>query len=440
MNLSLNFVQRQEQSLFMTQELRQAIQILQMPSHELLTFVQELSFENPLIEIEHHYQNESYNKYNDLSTAELTKKYDYIMHNLSQAKTSLQDFLLSQLGVLDLSHPLKKAATLIIYHLDEKGYFTADFEEFCFRYHINMETLQEALKVVQSFEPVGIGATNLQECILIQLRHLEISTTLAEKIIENDYELFIKKKWDQLAKKLSVSLVEIQEVADLIKTLHFRPADLYVTEQPHYITPDLYVEKLGNELIIFVNDEVLPSIRMNEHYVSMIEHKDSNRLFKFMKEKWDQARWIVSSIEQRKETLFEVAKAIIDYQKEYFLTENGELKPLTLKDVANIVGLHESTVCRAVHLKYVQTPKGLFELKKFFSTAINTTDGEKTSAHMVKEKILSIIKSENKEKPYSDSQIVKLLKEQNIQVSRRTVAKYREELGIGSSAIRKRFK
>lgn len=438
MHLSISLVQKQEQSLYMTQELRQAIKILQLSSQDLLTYLQEISFENPLIEIETNLHDYS-TKFQNADVSELTKRYDFIMQNLSQTKLSLQDFLLSQLGELQIDPKLKKIITWIIHHLDEKGYFTANSQEFCSQYQISEDTLQKALTVLQSFEPIGIGATSLQQCILIQLRHLKDSPPLAEQIIENYYELFITKKWDQLAKMLSISPVEIQQVADLIKTVNLRPAEFYVTEQPQYIIPDLYVEKLANDLIVYVNDELLPAITFNEQYVSMIDKTDADVPSKFMKEKFEQARWLVNSMEQRKKTLFAVAKAIIDYQKDFFLTENSKLKPLTLKDIANIVGIHESTVSRAIHLKYVQTPKGLFELKSFFSTAIKTVDGEKTSALMVKEQIRSIINSENKQTPYSDSQIVKLLKERNIQISRRTVAKYREELGIGSSKVRKRY-
>lgn len=430
MHLSLNLVQKQQQSLYMSQQMRQAMKILQLSALDLQTYVQHMSVENPLIEID---------TYHCANVDEWMKKHEYIIYNFSQSKMSLQDFLLSQLGELNVHPKLKKVITLIIYHLDEKGYFSTDIQAFCSNYQIDPIIFQKALNIVQSFEPIGIGATNLQQCILIQLRHLTNLPPLAELIIEQYYDLFINKRWDQLAETLSTTVTEIQQVADLMKKVNFRPAELFITEQPRYIIPDLFIEKIGNELIVVVNDEILPSITLNEQYVSMLKHNNTKKSLTFMKEKFEQAKWIIRSIEQRKKTLFTVATAIIEQQKDYFLSKNGELKPLTLKDIANIVGIHESTVSRAVQSKYVQTPKGLCELKMFFSTAIQTMNGETTSAYAVKEKIRSIIKFENKDKPYSDSKIAQILADQNIRVARRTVAKYREELGIGSSVIRRRI-
>lgn len=431
MNLSLRIVQKQEPMLYVTPQLKQALKILQLPADELKTYVQEMFLENPFIDIDVKADADWKNDYRT-GEGDLMKKYDYMMHHLPKTRQSLIDDLLSQLGMLSLPLEMKKVITDMIYHLDDRGYFSCETEEFCLRHQISKETFNEALRVVQSFEPIGIGARDLRECLLIQLRHLNNAPALTIEMIENYYDLLINAQWEQLAKELSVTVKEIREAAAVLRTLSFRPAERFMTEEPIYIVPELIIEKAGEELIVMLNEDALPFIKFNEQYVAMCLDMPP-----FIKGKLKEAKWLIQCIRQRNQTLLSVANAVISVQKAFFLSEPGELKPLTLRDVAEMARLNPSTVCRAVQGKFLETPKGVIPFKKLFSTKIQTLDGTKASAHMAKEKIRALIQSENKNSPYSDAEIARLLKKQNICLSRRTVAKYREEMGIGSSKLRK---
>jgi RNA polymerase sigma-54 factor len=289
-------------------------------------------------------------------------------------------------------------------------------------------------------EPAGIGARNLQECLLIQLERENLKDDLALTILTHYFIPFAEKKWKQIAKELQIPLQKIQEIFDTIQQLNPRPGALLEKENASYIIPDAIVERFGDGFSVRLCDDILPKISFNDHYYQKLTTTKDSQVSRFLQEKVQDYQWIMKSIEQRKETLTRVVGKIVEKQTSFF--ENGKeyIVPMTMKEVAGELDIHESTVSRAVKEKFVQTPIGTFPLKSFFTSTIQTVSNESTSSSQVKNVIASMINSEDKQHPLSDQEIVERLKtSQGIVVSRRTVAKYRDQMGIASSSKRKRF-
>lgn len=439
MDLKAGLWQQQTLKLTMTQELSQAIALLQYSTQELTSFLEEKAMENPLLKIEagaieprrNHSKGKPMKMGND--------KQSWI-EQIGEENRTLDAYLHSQMNIMDMPKEDKVVLDELIYNIDENGYLCASVEEIAIRLDISIEEVEKGLHVIQGLEPAGIGARDLKECLYLQLKRSRTENELAEKILLEHFTLFAEKKWKELGKLIGVTPVDIQQVFDFIQTLNPRPAAVFQNERAVYIIPDVVVMWNGVEFTISVFDEVLPKISFNEQYYKQFSSYKDKQVNRFLQEKQQDYVWVVKALEQRKETLTKVAVKIVEKQNDFFMRGPAFVKPMTMKDISEELGIHESTVSRAVREKYAQTPFGLFELKFFFSSTIQTTSEENASSKQVKDIISQLISKENKHKPLSDQEIVHLLKKENgIVVSRRTIAKYRDQLGILSSTKRKRY-
>jgi RNA polymerase sigma-54 factor len=316
-------------------------------------------------------------------------------------------------------------------------------DEIAQRVDADTDTVEKVLKVIQTFHPAGVAARNLAECLLLQLQAYGKQNPLAEAIIENHLDDLARGRLHKIAQTLSISVYEAQDICDMIKSLDPRPGLQYSDNNDiKYIIPDILVEKIEGEYIVIVNDLHLPRLTVSQLYENILRQPEmfSPEARKYMQDKMESAVWLIKSIEQRRMTLYRVARCIVDIQRDFLDKGVKHLKPITLKDVADIVQVHESTVSRATTNKYVQTPQGLFELKYFFSTGVVSYGTEnKVSSKSIKYMIDEIIKSEDPTRPLSDKAIAELIEKKGIKISRRTVAKYRQEMGIASTITRKRY-
>jgi RNA polymerase sigma-54 factor len=437
MNIQTGLFQQQTLKLNMTKELTQAIALLQYSSMELVDFLQEQVMENPLIEITVKDVPSIPSQRKKPKKRENEKSW---IENVSASKKTLHEHLYDQLSLTKLTEKEKKIARYLIDQLDHNGYLTSPLEEVAKRFSISIQHADQILKIIQTFDPAGIGARSLQECLLLQLERLESCPHLAKLIIEHHFQCFAKKQWKEIAKSLDVQLSDIQEIHDFIQTLQPRPGLAYSAEEPMYIVPDLAVENVNGEWIIRVIDDYMPALSLNETYIQELSMVNDKEIKSFLQDKMYQYRWLMKSLEQRKQTLLNVMKEIFFRQQGYFQHGPAHLKPLTMKEIAEALNIHESTVSRAVKDKFVQTPFGIVEMKSFFTTGLQTDGDEETSAAKVKQLIQMLVDQEDKTKPLSDQKIVDMLKkEHGMVVSRRTIAKYRDQLGIPSSSKRKRY-
>ena len=440
MNLKPGLWQQQSLKLAMTQELTQAIALLQYSAQELSSFLENKALENPLLQVENNHI-QPINPLIDRNRRKHTKntENDWI-EQIAAKSSSIEDQLLNQLTLRKYSSIQLKIIKHLIEILDVNGYLTSDPEEIANQLDVHLELVEESIIVIQTLEPAGIGARNLQECLLIQLERENLKDDLALTILTHYFIPFAEKKWKQIAKELNIPLQKIQEIFDTIQQLNPRPGALLEQENASYIIPDAIVERFGDGFAVRLCDDILPKISFNDHYYQKLTTTKDSQVSRFLQEKVQDYQWILKSIEQRKETLTRVVRKIVEKQTRFF--ENGKeyLVPMTMKEVAGELEIHESTVSRAVKEKFVQTPIGTFTLKAFFTSTIQTVSNESTSSSQVKNEIASMIDSEDKQRPLSDQEIVEKLKTtQGIVVSRRTVAKYRDQLGIASSSKRKRF-
>ncbi|NYE03696.1 RNA polymerase sigma-54 factor [Bacillus niacini] len=440
MDLKAGLWQQQTLKLAMTQELTQAIALLQYSAQELSAFLENKALENPLLQVENNHI-QPINPLIDRNRRKHTKttENDWIEQIAAKA-SSKEDQLLNQLNLRKYSSMQLRIIKHLIENLDVNGYLTAEPEEIADLLGVQLELVEESIIVIQTLEPAGIGARNLQECLLIQLERENLKDDLALTVLTHYFIPFAEKKWKQIAKELQIPLQKIQEIFDMIQQLNPRPGARLEQESASYIIPDAIVERFGDGFSVRLCDDILPKISFNDHYYQKMTTTMDSHVSRFLQEKVQDYQWIIKSIEQRKETLTRVVSKIVEKQTSFF--ENGKeyLVPMTMKEVAGELEIHESTVSRAVKEKYVQTPIGTFPLKSFFTSTIQTVSNESTSSSQVKNEIASMINSEDKQRPLSDQEIVEKLKSgQGIVVSRRTVAKYRDQLGIASSSKRKRF-
>jgi RNA polymerase sigma-54 factor len=439
MNLKAGLWQQQSLKLAMTQELSQAIALLQYSAHELTAFLEDKALENPLLQIEAG-NVKPMNPLIDRNRRKHQKAEKDWIEQIADKPFSLEEYLLSQFKITNLTAEQLSVFRHLIQNLDENGYFAGDLKEIAQRLRVTEDAVEECLAIIQTLEPAGIGARNLQECLLMQIYYQNPNNEVAQKIISDYFIPFAEKKWKQISKELKVSLKEIQDVFDQIQFLNPKPGAMLGKEATSYIIPDAIVEQSDEGLTVRMSDESLPRISLNQQYYHQFKDQDQ-QVSRFLQDKLQDYQWIQKSIEQRKETLTRVVAKIIEIQAAFFQKGSQYLVPMTMKEVAGELEIHESTVSRAVREKYVQTPIGTFALKSFFTSTIqNVSDDENTSSTQVKKKIAMLIEKENKQKPLSDQEIVERLKvEEGMVVSRRTIAKYREQLGIPSSSKRKRF-
>jgi len=355
---------------------------------------------------------------------------------------NLSDHLTWQLSMSDASPRTKEIAQFIIGNIDEDGYLRATNDEIAASGGFAPEDVQKAVEAVQSLDPIGVGARDLRECLLLQLRFLEIDAPLVEVIVRDHWDEFMQRKFVPLAKALGIDMKTLEGIVEIIKHLDPKPGRKYSNERAIYVEPDVYVHKVSDEYVIVLNEDGMPKLRINSGYRSMLNSMDSKsdgETVNYIKDKIRSAVWLIKSLDQRQRTIYKVAESIVKHQREFLEKGIDFLRPLVLRDVADDIQMHESTVSRVVSNKYMHTPRGLFLMKYFFHSGIDSDTGEDISSLTVKKKIQSYIENEDPRKPLSDSKIMKILNDEGINIARRTVAKYRDELNIPSSTDRKQI-
>jgi len=307
------------------------------------------------------------------------------------------------------------------------------------------ESCEAALRVIQGLEPVGVGARDLRECLLIQLASRGEKDSLVWRMIDTQFDNLVNRRFPEISRQLKCSVEEVQEAADVVATLNPRPGLQVSAEDPKYVVPDLIVERVEDDYVVLLNDRNVPRLRISSAYEGVLREKKKSELTgsesktrEYIQGKLNSARWLIQTIEQRRRTMIKVMNCIIREQREFFERGIAFLRPLTLQQVARQIDMHESTVSRVCSGKYVQTPRGVFELKFFFSSGLETEDGEDVSARAAKDIIRTLIDEENKKEPLSDQRIADLLHEKGLRIARRTVAKYREQLGLLPARFRRR--
>jgi RNA polymerase sigma-54 factor len=371
----------------------------------------------------------------------------------------LYDHLRDQLMLMPLSPRQMLLGEEIIGNIDENGYLTCSIEDVVnglnqwvadngeqwfgedeSRHPFTPSEGEDLLRTIQGMDPAGIGARGLRECLLLQLRDMQAEDTLTYKIINDYFDQLINHRWSEISKELSITPKDVQTAADEVAKLDPKPGLKYAAPSDNYITPDLIVEKIDGEYLVFLNDTSLPRLKLSKTYrdIARDKNKFKGENKEFISNKLNSANWMIQAIEQRRQTMLKVMNFIVDRQREFFEKGVQYLKPLTLREVAEVINMHESTVSRVTNEKFVQTPRGVLPLKFFFSSGLSTTSGEDVSARGIKAKIQKLVGDEESRRPLTDQAIVNILKDEGIQIARRTVAKYRDQLGILSARMRKR--
>lgn len=456
MKIGYELTIEQTQKLSMTPELIQAIQILQYNNQELNEYIDKELLENPILESEYHKESdteididslrdqliqadenvEAYKQWESHSTSD-----EYSYENFVAFNYTLTEFLIEQLHFSSLKGQDAEIGRYIIENIDDNGYLSMSLEEICSVLNVDLESCERVLDVIHTFEPSGVGARDLNECLIIQLASLGELTDEIEFIISNRLKDLADNKYALISKDMGISIAEVQGIADLIKTLEPKPGRGFDSDNSiKYIIPDIYVEETNGEYVVSANDVSTPSLHISSYYNSLTEEAKSDKeLSNYLNNRFNSAMWLMKSIEQRKKTIYNVASAIVQFQNDFFAKGERFLKPLTLKQIAETVGVHESTVSRAINGKYMQCPRGVFELKYFFTGGILNEDGSGVSSNSIKSMIKEFVDAEDDKKPLSDSKISEMLHEKGIDISRRTVAKYRDDIGILPSSKRRRF-
>ena len=472
MKLDYNLKLEQSQKLIITPELKLAITLLQYSSMELQDHIQEELLNNPMLEIQEpresekeeepvqqqaeapeRDQNEDFSWEEYFREMDLDKRsypsgalgiipdYQPTVENCAGSCRTMLEDLLEQLRLQVLSPRQYNAAAFLAGNLDHNGYLQEDLQDLSLAVGIMVEELEEALDIVQKLEPTGIGCRNLQECLLLQLDKLDERNNLAEEIVRKFLPAAADGRFRYIAARLGYDESKVEEAVKLIRTLNPKPGSVYGEgEETRYIVPDVIVEKVDDDYIVVGNENGIPQLTISPFYQQMLRtgSNDDDQLSSFIKNKIEKAFWLIRSIEQRRLTLFRVSQQIVDIQKDFFNYGIKRLKPLTLKEVAANIGVHESTVSRATSNKYIQTPRGMYPLKFFFSSGLSGAGGKDFSSHSIKTYIREMIEAEKPDKPLSDQSLAEMLQKEGIDISRRTVAKYREELSIPASYKRRK--
>lgn len=462
MKMGYNLQLEQTQKLIMTPQLKQAIKILQLSSMELDQYIEQQLEKNPVLDIDREAVEtldtgkdlqqekvkeidwkefaEDYDNYSHPRKTSYSSENDFNYENIISTGTTLQDHLLFQYHLSLLDKNYNDIGEYIIYSLDENGYLTVSVEEIAAELREDQSIVEQILQIIQTFDPPGVGARSLKECLKIQLNHLGVTCSKIHQIVEDFLEDVAQKKYPHIAKQMGITVQEVQKICDFIKTLEPKPGRKFSPSNHNYITPDAVIKKIGDEYVILVNDYSAPRLMIRDDYRKLLSSEGENSdTVKFLNDNFNAALWLIKSIEQRRQTIYRVVEIILKKQRNFFEYGKKYLTPMTLKEIADEIKVHESTVSRATNGKYVETPVGTFELKYFFSSGVEGMNGEGISAESIKSFISEIIAGENTEKPLSDSKIAEILIAKGIPISRRTVAKYRDDLGIPSSSKRKRY-
>ncbi len=474
------------QNLVITPQLQQAIKLLQMSRLELESQVRNELEENPILEEaevlreedfqrtkeaevqtssdpsenatgegnkesqdpqkQDEFEWESYLETQHKAPREASHGNEEIMNyeNLISTTQTLNDHLYWQVKMTGFSEREEKAADAIISHIDEDGYMKVPLDQIAMEEKIDIGDLEDALSLIQEFDPPGVGARDLRECLLIQARLLEEDTHDLVSLLNNHLKDLEKKNYEAIAKGLNRTLEEIIEICKIIYAMEPKPGRGYSGTETQFVTPDVYVYKVGDIYSVSLNEDGMPKLRISNYYKNMLKGganpTGDQKATEYIQEKLKSAVWLIKSIHQRQRTIYKVTESIVKHQRDFFERGAGFLKPMVLRDIANDIGMHESTVSRVTTAKYVHTPQGIYELKYFFNSGISSSQGgEDLASESVKLKIRELVSKEDPKKPLSDQKLVDLLKKEGIDIARRTVAKYRDVLKILPSSQRKKY-
>ena len=463
-------------ALIMTPRLQQALKLLQVPTLELQQILKQEIMQNPLLEeVDELTDQEDLEK--EASPEEAANQEaddpaeedpidwsEYMqdgafdrafvppsetsvefLEKVPVTRTTLADSLIEQLHFLNLPAPTMAVAEFLVGSLDDSGRLATVIEDVAATLGRPLEEVEKVLTLIQALEPAGVGARNLRECLLIQLESRGDKDTLAWRIVHDQFDHLVNRRFPEIARQLKCTVEDVQAAADVIATLNPRPGLQVSSEDPKYVVPDLIVERVDDDYVVLLNDRHLPRLRISSAYESVLREKKKSEMNateqktrEYIHGKLNSARWLIQTIEQRRKTMIKVMNCIIREQREFFDKGIAFLRPLTLQQVARQIDMHESTVSRVCSGKYVQTPRGVFELKFFFSSGLETEDGEDVSARTAKNIIKTLIDEEDKKDPLSDQRIAQLLHLKGLRIARRTVAKYREQLSVLPARFRRR--
>jgi RNA polymerase sigma-54 factor len=452
----------------MTATLQQAIKLLPLSRLELIQKVQQEILENPFLEEVPTQETSDV----ELANAELPQETtqdseefevdweaylqdfssspDYVptiskevpsLEATLKSETSLAEHLLWQLSLTAYDDLEKQIGTYLIGNIDDDGYLQCQTEEVAKVFEVEEEQICHVLKVIQSFDPPGVGARDLQESLLIQLHHLEMDDSLAWKIVQQHLFQLDERYFQKIAKSFGATINEVIAAVGLIRTLDPKPGSRFNSPRVEYIVPDVVVVKVDDEYQVLLNEDGMPTLRINSLYQNVLRQSDGiqSDTREYLEEKFRSAIWLMKSVEQRRQTLLRVTKSLCKFQREFLDKGLAYLKPLVLKDVADDIGMHESTVSRVTTNKYVYTPQGIFELKFFFHSGLESLDGDAMSSVSVKDIIRKAVAAEDARKPLTDQQLMMILEAKGVKIARRTIAKYRQELHIAPASRRKRL-
>ncbi len=461
------------QKLILTPSLQQAIKLLPMSTLELADLLNQEVVENPLLEevpteelaaVEQTPQEKegAEDKTKEKSDPWDDADYEYFfgdylddgyrprapqevkelppIENTLSTSSSLTDHLEWQLSMQTQDETIREIGEAIIGNLDDDGYLVASVDEIASMGPWPVDKVEAALTLVQGFDPVGVAARDLQECLTLQIRHLHLEGTPTEKIVTEHLRLLHNHQMPELARKLGLSIEELKHHVEIIQHLDPKPGGRFNQQPSQYVIPDVYIIKVEDQYVAVLNEDGLPQLRISPTYRRLLDKgasENSDETRAYVKDKFRSALWLIKSVEQRQKTIHKVATSIINFQRDFLDHGIEHLRPLVLRDVANDIGMHESTVSRVVTNKYMHTPQGVFEMKYFFHSGISSSYGDAVSSVTIKNRIKKIIEGEDPKKPLSDSKIVSILQREGLMLARRTIAKYREELKIPTSNQRK---
>jgi len=472
MAISQKLHTRLVQKLILTPSLQQAIKLLPMSTLELKDLLNQEMVENPLLEeiptedaqvAEAQTTEEKPEEKKEPQRADTWDDADYQyffgeylddgyrprapqevkelppIENTLSSSSSLADHLSWQLSLQTDDSVIREMGEAIIGNLDDDGYLVASLDELAAMGPWPVEQVEQVLAMVQRFDPVGVAARDLQESLLLQIRHLGLEGTPSERIVTEHLRALQNHQIPEISRKLAMPIDELKTHIEIIRHLDPKPGSRFNPARSQYVTPDVYVEKIDDEYVVWLNEDGLPQMRISPTYRRLLDkgadHGEETRAY--VRDKFNAARWLIKSVQQRQNTIYKVARSIVNFQREFLDHGIEHLRPLVLRDVANDIGMHESTVSRVVTNKYMHTPQGVFEMKYFFHSGISSSYGESVSSVTIKQRIKKIIESEDAKKPLSDSKIVSILQREGLVLARRTIAKYREELKIPTSNQRK---
>lgn len=432
--------QKQVQKLAMTQQLQQSIQILQYNTEDLLMYIEAKSLENPLLDIEIAPPHSDYSTSLTSYTSNRAEENNYL-NQIPDRQTSLFECLIDQIHLNYRDTHLRRLVLYLVEFIDLNGYLKLDLAEAVVQTKATPIQMLDALTLLQQLDPAGVGARNIQECLMLQTERDDEAPALAYIILEEEFENLVNRKWQSIAKKFVIDLADVQAIFDYIQTLSPAPGSIFEATTGLYIRPDLTLRIEESQFTVISNKKGMPTIRFQQSYFERMKKVEDQEVQKYINEKKLEYEWLAKTIAQRGDTILQVGTEIVQRQKDFFLLPERPLKPLILKEVADALNIHESTVSRAINGKYIETSFGVYELRSFFTSRLANADasGEEVSTNSVKKQLQKLVALENKAKPFSDQKLADLLKEHGMDISRRTVAKYRDLLGIPTSSKRKRY-